>query len=66
MIRVWDSSFPVRVRKLVSPIWIRISESFMPSIDWAAISKIIILIIGVVELLVREFVNLGISHRVVW
>ena len=32
MIRIRDSSLPIGARKLVSLIWIRISESSMPSI----------------------------------
>ena len=61
MIRVRDFILLSRVRESASAIWIRISESPMPSVGWAVISKVIILIIGVVELLVRKFINLEIS-----
>ena len=60
MIRIRDSSLPIGARKLVSLIWIRIIESSMPSIGYVVISKVVILISGVIELLIGE-VNLGMS-----
>jgi len=60
MIGVRDLSVPIGVRKPTSHIWIKIIESPMPSVGEAAISKVI-LISGVVEFLVGEIINLGIS-----
>ena len=60
MIRVRNSSLAIGVRKPVSPIWIRISESLMTFKSWAVIFKVI-LTNRVVELLVGEVINLGMS-----